>query len=243
MTASPPRLHGSYPSPDHQWRVEILIYDCVQVAGSVDLHAYEQLNLIEVSSGDTEEIDTQFQSCGGVGAFGLEGRFWSPNSQYFYYTYARESTPDGGCGYWERPLRRLEISNGRVDEIGMGPLSPDRTKLATWLDTDFVVWSLDEGEIARSPVTPAGAMRGPIAWSPDGGSLVYLQTDNCWFSTGTSYVVRLDLPDLEPKLLLQSAEPSFIGVTWDVPNRIKLSAEDGKAWSYNLVTNELQQLP
>src|SRR5687767_12189962 len=64
MTASPPRLHGSYPSPDHQWRVEILIYDCVQVAGSVDLHAYEQLNLIEVSSGDTEEIDTQFQSCG-----------------------------------------------------------------------------------------------------------------------------------------------------------------------------------
>ena len=129
LTASPPRLHGSYPSPDKQWRVEVMIYDCVPVEGSVELHAYEQLNLIEVSSGDMEVIDTQFQNCGGLGAFGLEGRFWSPNSQYFYYTYARESGPDGSCAYWERPLRRLEIGSGRVDQIGMGPLSPDHTKL------------------------------------------------------------------------------------------------------------------
>src|SRR5512134_3758643 len=29
MTASPPRLHGSYLSPDEQWRVEVIIYNCV----------------------------------------------------------------------------------------------------------------------------------------------------------------------------------------------------------------------
>ena len=56
-------------------------------------------------------------------------------------------------------------------------------------------------------------------------------------------MVRLDLPELEPELLLESKDPGFIGVTWDAPDWIKLSAENGKAWSYNFVTKELQQLP
>lgn len=242
MTASPPRLYASYSSPDNQWQVEIIIYDCVQVEDGVDLNAYEQLNLIEVSTGAMEVIDTQLQNCGGIGAFGLEGRFWSPNSQYFSYTDAREGVPDGGCGYWEPPLRRLEIASQHVEEIGMGPISPDRTKLATWLNTDFVVWSLDEGELARSPVIPAEAVKGPIAWSPDGEALVYVQTEGC-FPFGKSYIVKLDLPGLKPELLIESIDPTFIGVTWDAPDWINLSDEDGKAWKYDLKTKELQPIP
>lgn len=96
MTTSLPRPHASYSSPDNQWRVDIIIYDCVQVAGGVDSNAYEQLNLFEVSTGATQVIDSQLQNCGGLGAAGLDGRFWSSNSQYFYYKDARVGVPDMG---------------------------------------------------------------------------------------------------------------------------------------------------
>lgn len=242
MTASPPRLHGSYPSPDHQWRVEIIIYDCVQVRG-VDTNAYEQLMLIEVSTGTTEVVDSQLQNCGGLGAFGLEGRFWSPNSQFFYYTDAREGVPDGLCGYWERSFLRLDITNLSTQYLGMGTLSPDRTKLAAWQDSDFVVWSLDEGELARSPALPAEVAIGPIVWASDSEALVYLQTEEYCPPSGKSYVVRLDLPDLKPELIIESADPTFSSATWDVPDQINLSDEDGKVWTYDFETKELQPVP
>lgn len=242
MTGSPPRLHASYPSPDDKWRVEIIIYDCVQV-GDVDANAYEQLKLIEVSTGVTEVIDSQLQFCGGLGAAGLDGRLWSSNSQHFYYTDARAGVPDGLCGYWEAPLRRLDVTNGSVEHLGMGPLSPDSTKLATWQDSDFVVWSLDRGEIARSPALPAAAVRGPIVWSPDSDALVYLQTEDYCFLSGKSYVVRLDLPELSPELLIESTTPTFIGVTWDNPDQINLSDETGKIWTYDFETEDLRPDP
>lgn len=241
-TAGVPRLHASYPSPDGQWRAEIIIYDCVQV-GELDSNAYEELRLIEVSTGETEVVDSQLQYCGGLGAAGLDGRFWSDNSRYFYYTDAREGVPDGGCGYWEPSLRRLDTADASKEELGMGPLSPDETKLATWQDSDIVVWSLDEGEIGRAPALPADAVRGPVAWSPDGEALIYLQTEDYCFPFGTSYVVRLDLPELEPELLIESSEPAFIGVTWDQQDRIRLSDEEGNAWTYDFETGELQPGP
>jgi len=248
MTVSTPKLHASYPSPDNQWRVEIIIYDCVHIEGLdpgffADIHAYEQLKLVDVRSGATQVLENQYQSCGGLGAFGLEGRFWSSNSQYFYYTDAREGVPDGLCGYWEPPLRRLDIANGSVEELGMGSLSPDNAKLATWQGSDFVVWSLDEGEIARSSALPPDATRGPIVWSPDGEALVYLQTDDYCFPFGSSYVVRLDLPELKPDLLIESPSSAFTGVTWDDPDRINLFDEDGKAWKYDFETTELKPVP
>lgn len=242
MTASPPRLLASYPSPDNKWRVEVTIHDCVQV-GDLDIHAYEELRLTEVSTGTSQVVDSQLLNCGGLGAFGLEGRFWSSNSRYFYYTDAREGVPDGGCGYWERPLLRLDITDHSTEYLGMGLLSPDGTKLATWQDFDLVVWSLDEGEIARSAALPEDAVRGPIAWAPDGEALVYLQTKEYCIPSGSSYVVRLDLLALQPELLLESAAPAFIDVTWDDPDQLKLSDEEGKTWTYDFETEELRSVP
>lgn len=248
MTISAPRLLASYSSPDNQWRVEIIIYDCVHIEGLdpgffADIHAYEQLKLVDVRSGATQVLDNQYQSCGGLGAFGLEGRFWSSNSQYFYYTDAREGVPDGLCGYWERSFLRLDITNRSTEFLGMGTLSPDRTKLATWQNSDLVVWSLDEGQMARSPALAPAATQGPIIWSPDGEALIYLQTDDNCFPFGKSYVVRLDLPELKPELLIGSTDPTFTSVTWDAPSQIKLSDKDGKVWNYDFVTKDLQPVP
>lgn len=75
-----------------------MIYDCVPV-GAVEENAYEQLKLIQIDNSVAKIVDNQLRSCGGLGAFGLAGLFWSPNSSYFYYTNAREGVPDG-CGYW-----------------------------------------------------------------------------------------------------------------------------------------------
>lgn len=241
MSASSPRLHDSYSSRDNQWRAEVIIYDCVQV-GEVDTNAYEELRLIEVSTGEAKVVDSQLLNCGGLGAFGLEGRLWSPNSRYFYYTDARESWPDGGCGYWERPLLRLDVTDQSRESLGMGPFSPDGTKLATWQDRDIVVWGLDEGEIARSPAQPADAVNGPIAWSPDGEALVYLQTEEYCNPSGNSYVVRLDLPELNANVLLESESLAFTGVTWEDPGRIELTDWDGNTWTYDFETEELQRV-
>ena len=242
MTASQPRLHASYPSPDNRWRVEIIIFDCVEIGG-VQTNAYEQLMLIEVSTGASQVMDSQLQFCGGLGAIGLAGRFWSSNGRYFYYTDARDGVPDGLCSYWEPPLFRLDVTNGNSEYLGIGPLSPDNTKLAAWQDTDLVVWSLNEGEIARSAAMRAEAVRGPIAWSPDGEALVYLQTEDYCSPSGKSYVVWLKLPALNPELLLESTTPTLIGITWDDPDRINLSDEDGKTWMYDFGTKELQPVP
>jgi hypothetical protein len=248
MTASPPNLYASYPSPDNKWRVEIVIHDCVQIEGLdpglyADMHAYEQLILVEVNTGTAEILEDQYRSCEGLGAIGLDGRFWSPNSRYFYYTDAREGSPDGLCSYWEPPLLRLDVTTGTSESLGMGPVSPDRTKLATWQNTDFVVWSLDEGEIARSLALLTDAVMGQIAWSPDSKSLVYLQTEGLCFPFDKSHVVRLDFPDLQPDLLIESTNPTFNGITWDDIASINLTDEDGKAWRYIFETGELQLVP
>ena len=237
-----PKVHTSLPSPDKNWRVEIIIYDCVQVVEG-DTNAYEQLKLIRVSDGTESVMATQLQYCGGVGAYGLGGLYWSPNSRYFYYTDAREGSPDGLCWYWERPIHRLDVLTQETEFIGEGPLSPDKAKIAMWQEGDLVIWGLDEGELARTPAAVTDAKRGPISWSPDSRSLVYIQTMSDCFPFGKSYVIRFDVSEGEQSLLLESKPISFIHVNWETPDRINLSDEQGNQWSYDLVNFKLEPAP
>ena len=241
IAISKPRVYSSLLSPDSKWRAEVVIYDCVPV-GSADENAYEQLKLIQVGNGVTKIADSQLQSCGGLGAFGLAGLFWSPNSRYFYYTNAREGVPDG-CGYWKRPIIRLDVINLKLEHLGGGPRSPDGTELATWQRQELVIWDINEGEIARIPAAASDAETGPITWSSDGQALVYVQFASYCPLSGKSYVVRLDLPELKQTLLLESETPSFGNATWDVPNELRLFDENGKEWRYNFATKELKQAP
>jgi hypothetical protein len=205
----------------------------------VDEYAYEQLRLVQVSSGEEVIVASQLRYCGGLGAVGLDGLFWSPNSLYFYYTDAREGVPDG-CGYWERPNIRVDTIHREVERLGGGPVSPDRSKLVTWVGQELVAWDVDGGETARVPAAAPDSGAGPIAWSPDSESLVYVQSASYCPLSGKSYVVRVDWSELRQTLLLESETPTFGGVSWDVPGELSLFDGQGKEWRYSFVTQKLR---
>lgn len=243
IAISPSRVHSSFPSPDGQWRAEVVIYDCVQLQGNIDTNAVERLKLIGINNETETNIESVLLACGGVGAGGLGGLLWSPNNRYFYYTDAREGYPDGGCGYWARPIKRVNVESQKVEAIGGGHISPDKRKLAFWQDKELVIWDLDEGEMARVPATMPEAFGSQIAWSPDSQSLVYLQTELDCVPSGYSYVTRLDLSGMVQTLLLESKEPSFRWLAWDAPYRISLVDYQGDTWRYSLVSQELTRVP
>jgi dipeptidyl aminopeptidase/acylaminoacyl peptidase len=213
-------------------------------------HMAEQLRLVRIDAGAETPIDSQLNLCGsGLGAYGLGGWFWSPNSRYFYYTDAREGVPDGSGGScWDRSLIRLDVTSGTIERLGrIWGLSPDGTVIAMWQRSgdDLILWSLDEGEIERAPVAVPDAEVCEIAWSPDGQALAYLQSLCPFCGPAQFSVVHLDLSGLEQTVLVE-LEYLSVGMQWDTANQIKLwGYEGGKRVEllFDLATGELRPAP
>ncbi|MCX6048486.1 MAG: hypothetical protein NT075_25565 [Chloroflexi bacterium] len=237
MALSRPHTGGVYPSPDGQWRAEVIVYDCVQT-GENGQNAFEELRLVRASGNVTSTIATQLRNCGGLGAFGLAGLFWAPNNQNFYYTDAREGTPDG-CGAWAGSIIRYTLATKQTEKLGGGPRSPDGEKIATWQGQEIVVWDINTGEIARRPAVMPELMPGPLVWSPDSQALIYLQMTTPCPLSGQSYAVRLDLPALEQTVLFASERPTFYAATWVTPDYITLLDENRKPWRYDFIRQQL----
>lgn len=217
-----------------------MIYDCAPINDQVSA-AYEQLKLIDVQNQIETIVDSQLQYCGGLGAAGLGGLYWSPNSHYFYYTNARVGVPDG-CGHWERPVIRFDLPNRQVEKLGGGPRSPDGTKLALWQGRDLVVWELNGTELGRIPAVIPEAELGPIVWAPNSQKLAYLQVAAFCPPAGFSYLVELDLAGLQPVVLLESDAPRFDRLAWDTVDQIRLFDDTGSAWRYTPTTTALEPL-
>ena len=237
----PPKTLSASLSPNGEWQAEITTYDCSPI-GDLGEYAYEQLKLIRLADKDEKIVDNQEIACGGLGAFGFEGLFWSPNSRFFYYADAREGVPDG-CGYWVKPVLRLDTTSLSVEPLGGGLPSPDGAKLATWQGRELVIWVVDQGEIGRAAASAPATVNGPFAWSPDSQALVYLQlTADCPVS-GVTYAIRLDLPEMASTLLLESDSPSFAGVQWEASDELRLFDENGKEWRYHFPTKAIEPGP
>ena len=234
----PPRLFASYPSPDTNWKAQVVIYDCTVVDPEVpDGNSLEQLGLISAADGSQRTVDSQLLYCGGLGAFGLEGLFWTEDSRYFYYTDAREGVPDG-CGTWKRPLLRVNVMDGSAEEFGAGTVSTDGTKIAAWNGEELELWDLTGGQIGATAIPLPGLNPSAKAWSPDSRSLVYLLSEGSC-PLGRTHLVRVPLADFAPSIVLSSEGPSFADVTWDKPNQVTLHDEQGGGWTYDLITGEL----
>ena len=115
MAASQPEVK-SYLSPDGQWRTEITLFPCTSIDPE-EVYAYEALTLVRIADGEETVVDRQLINCGGLGAFGLDGIGWAPDSRTFDYTNAREGMPDGASGDWERPVLRLDVTTQSVRAV------------------------------------------------------------------------------------------------------------------------------
>jgi hypothetical protein len=169
VTIQQPVILESATSPDGQWRVEVVRFDCTQI-GQDDFIAYEQVKLVHVADGVERTITGQTQHCGGLGAFGLGGYGWSPNSRRFYFTDSREGFPDGGgpCA-WHRSVLRLESATGAPETLRPGVVSPEVGLIAMPDGNDIVLWDFDDGEIARLPAPVKNTAEcehdGLVAWT------------------------------------------------------------------------------
>lgn len=223
IAGATPETAGPFPAPDGARRAEIAIWPCRQVAPDT-LMAYEELRLVD---GDTVRIaDQQLINCGGAGAFGLEGRFWSPGGRYFYYTNAREGFP-GGCGFWQPPLLRVDAESGAIEIFGGGPLSPDGRLVAYWDLLDLVVRDLDGDELARLPAIAPDQPLGPIVWSPDSTALAYLQAPAIC-GGGGAIVGHVDLATTTATPLVNQPDPPLVEITWPTADTLLLTAEGGR---------------
>lgn len=232
---------ASFPSPDGAWRVDVMSTGCVTTALSVDDEtvAVEQVLRVGVADDTITAIEHQTRLCAGLGSYGFEGLAWSTNSRYFYYTAAREGSPDGLCWYWERSIARLEVATGRVEQLGGGPFSPDGTRLATWQNRDVVIWDLNLGELTRVPAVSPSTFGGPIAWAPDGAAIVYLENGAGCPPFGTTRLTRVDVAQGRPFAVLDSTTQTFSRVAWPDPGRLELMDEQGAPWTLDLSTRDL----
>lgn len=243
-----PEVLEEYPSPDGKWRAEVIRYDCInyQYPDYVERIAYEQLKMINLMDGNESVVEDQLQNCDGIGGGGLKGLYWSPNNRYFYFTDWREGHPEG-CGNYILPtVYRFDSLTQERLTVGGGHISPDKTKFAMWelQKNEIVIWDLDQGEVARVASMERMRFHGEISWSPDGQSIVYLQTEwDCAPDYGKTYLTRLNLADMSQELLLEQDAPGFGGVSWDTMNQLTLRDGNNNMWTYNLVSKELKATP
>lgn len=243
VATNQPKVRASYPSPDGKWQVDVTVYnECTE--NNHQTPSYEELVLVDLASGSQSPFEGELLNCGGIGAGGLDGLFWSANSRYFYYSTAAFSSPDGCAFGWTRPITRLEVDT-MVTEYRTGIVSPDHSLITSWGGNTITVWEVEsDQETELDTADPAGSVIG-LAWAPDGKGFVYLEnepgdTDMC-IPSGKSTVVRVDLPSYTQQVLLTADASGYDGVGWDQPDSIRLSDLQGNQWRYNLVTRELTQ--
>ena len=240
MTAEPARTLKPYRSPNGHWQAASETYDCIQVAAQADGKvAYERMLLSDLTNGETKPVEDPLINCGGLGAYGLAGLFWSADSRYFYYTNARTGGPDGWCDvWWYRPATRLELATGAKVALVQGPVSVDGLWQAGIAASELVLWNRDSGQIIRTPVATAGFKAGDVTWAPDGKSLAYIQWSDCSLSGGESSLALFDRVRQQQSILLPFGRLKFLEITWEVQNQLSLWDVQHE-WRYNLVTKTL----
>ena len=233
-------------SPNGRWRAEVWRYECIFTAEEEET-AYEELRLVDTHSGQAQVVDRQLQNCGGLGAAGLGHLAWSHNTRFLYFSTASEGVPDGGCGFWQRPLTAYELETGEMAELAQGPQAPGREVFAFWqwagndAPVELALWDQENGEAGRFPAVEHGWYRGAIAWSPDGSRMAFLETEGCYIPWGETLVAVVDPASGEITVLLRSEDPSMTSLEWTEPGSLTLFDENDQAWRLDLASGALSR--
>jgi hypothetical protein len=239
-----PRVHARYPSPDGSTEAQVLIYECTAIIEGQE-NALDVLRIVNNTNGEiVQEVTSQFQYCGGLGAFGLGGLYWSPTGRFFYYTDAREGLPDG-CGFWTRPVSRVDTMDWSVEELGGVALSQGGDKLAGWDGSELVIWDVDGEETGRVGVAREDAAKGPIVWSPEDKYVAYLLAEQfCVPSTDNeSTVVIVELSDMSEEVILTSDSSAYQDIAWYGIEQLILADGLGGRWFLDVATGEISERP
>jgi hypothetical protein len=239
----PPRVMQSLTAPDGRWQAEVIQYVCTDLAGQESPWSYEQMILRSGAGADSLTVEAQTIQCGGLGAFGLAGKFWSADSRFFYYTNAREGWPDGGYP-WRRPLSRYVLAARRAEILDLAVPSPDERRVAGVQGDALAVWDLSSGAATVLPPPegmPEGAWINALAWSPDGRTLAYLVQTRCSDRYPCpSALWRVDPTTGQAARLLSLEDPPGIDVTWSDPQRMLLMGGDFRTfYSVDAATGKL----
>ena len=241
IAAETPMINEFSTSPDGKLYAEVIRYDCTPTTDDGQANAYEALRLVRRDDSGEKMIADQVQSCGGLGAFGLGALWWSKDNRFLYFSQAAQGVPDGLCSYWERPLNAYNLESGESYNLAQGPLTPDQQTIAFWDRGGFavVLWNVENGEAGHFSAVEAGWSYGPIAWSPDGKKLAYLETQEWCYPWGETVLVLVDPASGEQSLLLRSNDPSFSGLEWGEANVLSLHDENDQVWQYDLSNGAL----
>ena len=242
LTRVTPQVYQSMRSPDGKWLAQIIQYPCTQVRTGAEYgpDAYE---IIRVSDRDVEE---QYYSCGGLGAYGFEGKFWTSNSRYFYYTNGREGWPDGGYP-WRRPISRYDVLTDKTETLWLGLFSPDQNLVAGAQGHNLVILGTDN-EAAHPytgmPADQASFYVNWLAWSPAGDRLAYLTQANATDTyPGPTTLNLVDVRDWNQTLLLDASMPPMLTVEWQDANTLLLGGADFTSqWTFDLRQNTLARI-
>jgi len=221
----------THASPDGSWRVDVVAYPCDAEAPSAEQEkVLEQLMLVHQQTGTETVIQSQVLTCGGLGAAGLGGLFWSPDSQIFYFTDAREGVPDGGGGLcWDRPLWTLHVDEGKAEhhaDIWARSRSGDQLAVVRE-EEEIVVEALGAKRISRAPLPPEYEVC-QIAWSPEEDAFAYLRTRDP-FQPGPWDLICVDGQTGACNVALELQDTAGVSMTWDSPTEIAVwGLQDGE---------------
>jgi hypothetical protein len=240
MAAANPVSLQVFTSPDQSWQAETVRYECTLVSDAGGELAYELL-LLTGPDGEVTSIAQQLQYCGGLGAAGINGLFWSQDGKYFYFDMAREGVPDGlPCRYWHTGKSRVNIETIEVEVLpGKGSVSPDGLRLLLVEEPDFILWDLTRSEVGRSAHPYPELSVKSIAFSAAGSRVVYVLRADCIQPGAHSVVVVLDLTDLTHTIVLESFAPSILLATWVTDDSISLVDFDGESFELSLSNGEI----
>lgn len=200
VATTEPQLLQSLESPDGSLRAEVTIYPCTDIGGQQT--SYERLDLVDNSTGETQVVAEQTINCEGLGAFGLWVRQWSQNSEYLYYTDAREGWPDGLAVAWVPPISRVRIADVQVEYLGQAAFSSNLEWIATWDAEEVRVISTETDETEAFERTPSELQIMDVIWLPGSSGLLYIQADAPIDPVSRSTVTHIDLTTQSQTVLL-----------------------------------------
>jgi hypothetical protein len=241
-TTVTPQVYHSYRSPDGKWLAKIILYPCTQVRTEPGYRP----DALEVLQMNDQEVETEDYFCGGQGAYGFAGKFWTYNSRFFYYTDAREGWPDGGYP-WRRPISRFDTVTGKSETLGYAVFSPGQTRIAGAQGMDLVIWDINGDTVHRFFGMPTDHPPYGIvwaAWSPDGHRLAYVTETFCQDASSCPATLFLvNTQTWQQMQLLGPSDPRMMTVEWNGPNTLSLWGADFRStWLFDLTKNALTQV-